>query len=240
MDHKAIRQLLGKDNPIILEIGAHKGEDTLKFLREFPKARIYSFEPDPRCIAAFKEAVADDRCSLVEAAISDNDGKTVLHMSTGWPVKVPKLLRVLGGKRFWTRVASAWRRWRGAEREWTGSSSIKESLSRSERWPWLMFDKTTQVRTYRLDTWTRENHVDSVDFAWVDVQGAERNVIEGASHTLRCTKYVHMEYGATSCYPDAMTREETIQLLGEHGFHVVSEYCDRDNLLFANQAMQLR
>lgn len=83
MNQKEIRRLLGKDNPTILEIGAHKGEDTLKFLREFPNIQIYSFEPDPRCTCDFKKAVLDERSTLIEAAVSDRDGETTLHMSTG-------------------------------------------------------------------------------------------------------------------------------------------------------------
>ncbi len=231
-----IRHILGRDNPIILEIGAHKGEDTLKFLKEFAGIRIYSFEPDPRCTAGFKKTVADKRATLVEAAVSNRDGETTLHMSTGWPVKVPRLLRVLGGKRFWTLVISACRRWRGTEKEWTGSSSIKESLAHSKRWPWLTFNKTTKVRTVRLDTWAREHNIGSVDFMWVDVQGAERDLIEGAVRTLKATRYLYTEYGATSSYPEAMSRDETIELLRKHGFELIPEHCDRNNLLFVNHA----
>ncbi len=237
IDQRQIRQLLGKDNPPILEIGAPKGEDTLRFLSEFPNVRIYSFEPDPRCIADFKKSVVDNRSTLVEAAVSDSDGETTLYMPTGWPVRVPKVLRILGGKRFWTRVVSAYRRWRGTEREWTGSSSVKDSLSRSKRWPWLTFGKRATVQTVRLDSWAGENNIDTVDFAWVDVQGAERDLIRGAVQTLKSTRYFYTEYGATSCYPDAMTRQETIGLLREHGFQLIPEYCDRNNLLFVNQAL---
>ena len=236
IDQKEIRQLLKKDNPTILEIGAHKGEDTLKFLQEFPNIRIYSFEPDPRCIRDFKKAVIDNRCTLVEAAVSDNDGQTTLHMSTGWPVKVSELLRILGGKRFWTFVISSYRRWRGIEKEWTGASSIKESVPYSKRWPWLTFDKSVKVKTLRLDTWTKDNNINSVDFTWVDVQGAEKDLIKGAAQTLKNTRYFYTEYGATSCYPDAMTKEKTIELLREYGFQVIPEYCDRNNLLFANKS----
>jgi len=237
IDQKQIKQLLGKDNPTVLEIGAHKGEDTLKFLSEFPDIRIYSFEPDPRCIVGFKRAVVDDRSTLVEAAVSDNDGEVTLHMSTSWPVKIPRLLSALGAKRVWTRVVLAYRRWRGTEKEWTGASSIKESVPRSKRWPWLTFDKTAEVRTTRLDTWTKENSIDSVDFMWVDVQGAERNLIKGAVRTLKTTRYFYTEYGATSCYPDALTEEATTELLREHGFEPIPEYRDRSNLLFVNRAL---
>jgi hypothetical protein len=236
INQKEIRQLLGKNNPTILEIGAHKGEDTLKFLKEFPNIRIYSFEPDPRNTCDFKKAVIDNRSTLVEAAVSDIDGETILYMSTGWPVKAPKLLRVLGGKSFWTLVVSAYRRWQGTEREWTGSSSIKESLPRSRRWPWLTFDKRARVKTVRLDTWVQKNNIESVDFIWMDVQGAEKDLIRGAAHTLKVTRYVYTEYGATSCYLGAMTKQETIDLLHEHDFHLITEYCDRNNLLFVNRA----
>lgn len=151
-------------------------------------------------------------------------------------MKVPKLLRILGGKRFWTLVLSAYHRWRGTEKEWTGSSSIKESIPHSKRWPWLTFDKKATVQTIRLDTWTLENNIDMVDFAWVDVQGAERDLLKGASHTFKNTRYIYIEYGATSSYPDAMTRDETNELLSEHGFQLIPKYCDRNNLFFVNQA----
>ena len=236
IDQKEIRQLLDKDNPTILEIGAHKGEDTLKFLHEFPNIRIFSFEPDPRCIRNFKKNVIDKRCTLIEAAISDTDGETVLYMSTGWPIKVPKILRILGGKRFWTFLISSYRRYRGTEKDWTGSSSIKKSISGSKRWPWLKFDKRVRVKTLSLDTWAQMNNINSVDFAWVDVQGAEKDLIKGAAHTLKSTRYFYTEYGATSCYSDAMSKEETIELLCKHGFRLIPKYCDRNNLLFANRA----
>ena len=50
---------LAFDNPHILggdvsgdivEVGAHYGEDTLRFLKFFPNSNIYCFEPDPRNI----------------------------------------------------------------------------------------------------------------------------------------------------------------------------------------------
>ena len=131
IDQKQIRQLLGKDNPTVLEIGAHKGEDTLKFLREFPAIRIYSFEPDPRCIVEFKRAVVDDRSTLIEAAVSDNDGETILHMSTSWPVKIPRLFSALGAKWLWTRVVLTETDWSSLVREKT-ASTLKRSGLRSK------------------------------------------------------------------------------------------------------------
>ena len=76
---------------------------------------------------------------------------------------------------------------------------------------------------------------------WGDVQGAERDVIEGGGrNTLKVTKYFYVEYGEISSYPSAMAREETVDLLKRHGFEIVSEYSDEGkigNLLLANKSI---
>ena len=68
---KEIKKLLQKEDPIVLEIGSHIGLDTLRFLEEFQGITIYCFEPDPRCIAFFREVVKDPRSMLIEAAVAN-------------------------------------------------------------------------------------------------------------------------------------------------------------------------
>jgi hypothetical protein len=77
----------------------------------------------------------------------------------------------------------------------------------------------------------------------MDVQGAERQVIEGAVDTLKRTNFVFTEYGATSTYPEAMTREQTIEIMKEHGFELIPEHSPaitvkEGNLLFRNKALR--
>ena len=223
LNQKEIKKLLQKENPLVLEIGSHIGLDTLRFLEEFKDITIYSFEPDPRCITFFKEVVKNRRCTLVEAAVANVDGKALLHLSGGWPS---------GFKGEWDSIYG-----RG---DWNASSSIKNSVSNSGEYPWLSFDRTIEVKTVRLDTWTKENDITAVDFIWADVQGAEREMIEGAVNTLKTVKYLFTEYGETSPYPEALTRDETIKLLGQNDFEIVSEYSNEDrkgNLLFKNKRL---
>lgn len=238
IEQEKIKKLLRKDNPTVLEIGAHKGEDALRFLQEFKDIKIYCFEPDPRCTAEFKKTVKDNRCVLMEAAVSNRDGETILNMPSSWRVKVPKLFKAIGAKRYWTFMILAYRQMRGMQRESTGQSSIKKSLSHSKKYPWLTFKETVMVKTIKLDTWVQENNIRQIDFIWMDVQGAERDVIEGAANTLKIVKYLYTEYGETSCYPDAMTREETIRLLQKNNFQIIPE-CSSEreigNLLFLNR-----
>ena len=51
LDQKQIKQILQKENPLILEIGSHIGLDTLKFFDDFKDITLYFFGPDPRCIS---------------------------------------------------------------------------------------------------------------------------------------------------------------------------------------------
>jgi FkbM family methyltransferase len=223
LDQKEIKQILKKENPLVLEIGSHIGIDTLKFLSEFKDITIYCFEPDPRCAAVFREIVKDKRCALVEAAVSNVDGTTLLHLSGGWPPGY--------------RDQSDWVYGRG---DWNASSSIKNAVSHSSMYPWLSFDRTIEVRTLKLDTWIKENNIGMIDFVWADVQGAEKELIEGAANTLQAVYYFFTEYGEKSPYPNALTRTETIDLLNQFDFEIIPRYSDIGqigNLLFRNRKL---
>ncbi len=80
---RKLQKFIAKDNPIILEIGAHKGEDSLKFLDTFENIRLICFEPDPENCGVHRREVKDSRCSLVEMAIAGHDGSVVFHRSSG-------------------------------------------------------------------------------------------------------------------------------------------------------------
>ena len=60
LSKKEIRDLLcppGEltDPPVVVEIGAHYGEDSYYFLETFEEIELYCFEPDPRNIEMIKK-----------------------------------------------------------------------------------------------------------------------------------------------------------------------------------------
>ena len=73
--------ILDKPNPIIVEIGAHYGEDSVRFVETFKDAKVYCFEPDPRNIAIFKKHVNDERIKLFEYALSNEEGEAQFYQS---------------------------------------------------------------------------------------------------------------------------------------------------------------
>ena len=63
---------------------------------------------------------------------------------------------------------------------------------------------------------------DTIDFMWVDVQGAEDIVFTGAEKTLTRTRYVYTEY-ATNLYEGQLNREQLLALFGPN-WSIVHDY----------------
>src|SRR5262245_35376103 len=78
-------ELIGKQDPIILDIGSNDGTQTAWFLALFNDARVYSFEPDPRAHERYLAKVNDKRAALFDLANADRDGDTEFYASNGAP-----------------------------------------------------------------------------------------------------------------------------------------------------------
>ena len=67
------------------------------------------------------------------------------------------------------------------------------------------------VRTERFDNWAKNHNIGLIDLVWIDVQGAEGDVIDGMGETIKSVNYFWIEYGEKT-YEDALSREETIKI----------------------------
>jgi hypothetical protein len=61
-----------------------------------------------------------------------------------------------------------------------------------------------------------------VDFIWADVQGAESDLIEGASGILASTRYFYTEYSNSEWYEGQITLPGLVQMLPD--FELVRRY----------------
>ena len=69
----------------IFEIGACEGEDTIKYARAFPGARMFLFEPLPANADRIAHVLAQDssiKASLFRVALSDQAGTAIFHVSS--------------------------------------------------------------------------------------------------------------------------------------------------------------
>jgi hypothetical protein len=87
------------------------------------------------------------------------------------------------------------------------------------------------VETITLDGWDEQQNNKFYDLAWIDVQGAEKKVLIGATNTLKKINYVYIEHSQHE-YEGALSRSATIEIMNKNGFeHYID--IDGDNLLFA-------
>ena len=224
LSKKEIRDLLcppGEltDPPVVVEIGAHYGEDSYYFLETFEEIELYCFEPDPRNIEMIKKYLDTTRFTLIEKAVSNVDDKQVkFYLSYKENFDHIKMLH----KYRWIDESD----YLDKNLNRSGASSLKPGLD--------TVSEVCFVETITLDTWAKEANIEHIDFIWVDVQGAERSVIEGAEHMLQHTDYIFTEFGEDQ-YQDYLSREHTFHEFISRGFEVVPAHTsagEKGNALF--------
>ena len=207
-----IKKIVGKEDPLIVEIGAHYGEDSLRLVETFNGVQLYCFEPDPRNIVAFKKYINDARIQLFEIALSDTTGVAEFYQSyqeyneTDLPTKYDWIDQEVYLKESLNN---------------SGSSSLKKGYK-------FVLNDSILVKTQRFDEWSEENGIQEVDFAWIDVQGAEKEVLDGMGDAIRKIKLIWIEYGETQ-YMGALRRSETINYLYNRGFIPVEKFSSQGN-----------
>jgi hypothetical protein len=107
--------------------------------------------------------------------------------------------------------------------DWDLSSSLLPPREHLRHHPWVTFERQQQVRTTRLDTWAAEHIVGrTVDFIWLDVQGAEHLVIRGGRETFARTRYCLFEFYNVEMYAgqrnlnDVLTELATYQMIATY------------------------
>jgi len=203
--------ILGKHDPVIFDIGSNDGQTSVVFLSQMPKATIIAFEPDPRAIARFKLRLQGQllnyKITLYEGALSDQDGYVDFNQSSGMNSNL---------------------KW--YDSGWDLSGSIQTPLKHLTEYPTILFDTKIKVQTTTLDAYIRNNNLsfDIIDLAWIDVQGAEKKVLDGARNTLNKIRYIHMEYSDQEMYSGQMDLNTTLAYLND--FELIQIY-DGDILL---------
>ena len=200
----ALPGLLGKPDPVILDIGCNDGSHTVAFLKLFPLSKVYAFEPDPRALEAFRSRIKGDRVQLFDVAISGSDGITEFYVSDGFP------------------TSPEWKDYRPGG--WDLSGSIRRPKEHLTIFPWCEFNRKIEVKTRSLDSWNRDMELSSIDFIWADVQGAEQDLIEGGRETLGITRYFYTEYSDIELYEGEVGLDWIVAALPN--FEVVHRFSD--------------
>ncbi len=203
---KALAKLFGPNEQLVIfDIGACEGEDSIRYHRMFPNAKIYSFEPLPKNIIRFKSNIKKyqaQNITLTVEALSDNEGHATFFVSSGQPEHIE------------------------ASEDWdygNKSSSLLPPEKTKEVHKWLKFKEEITVTTTTLAIIFERFGIDFVDFIHMDIQGAELMALTGAGAKISQVKSIWLEVEAKELYKDQPLQKEIEQFMTDHGFRKVMD-----------------
>ena len=193
---ESIKKYLNKDNPVIIEIGANIGQTTTFFLKSFPKAKIFCFEPDPLVAARFRNNIKNKNVTLFEVAVGNKNGDVVFFQSSGTKPLEDR----------------------------SESGSFKKPKYHLVKHKDIVFKTRVIVPVVKLDDWVKDQNIQQVDLIWADVQGAEEDLILGAKKTLKKTRFFYTEYSNLEYYENQISLKEICTLLDDFFIHRIFFY----------------
>lgn len=116
-----------------------------------------------------------------------------------------------------------------------GSSSLLRPTGHLDVHPDVRFEERIDVEVVTLDEWARRSNVTTVDFLWLDLQGAELAALRGAERLLSAVGAIHTEVSLIETYDGAPRYPLLKSWLGDRGFRVEKEalpWPDMGNVLF--------
>ena len=170
--------------PVIVEVGAHLGEESAVFDTILDRCLHIMVEPDPRNIQTIIDHIHLGYFRrLLVGAISDSSGFKPFHFSDN---------SVDG---------------------FHSSGSLLEPTGHLKHSPHVTFPYTGMVMCYTLDEIFQRENLTYIDLLFTDVQGAEAAMIRGGQMALSHTQYLFMEVEHTEMYRGEALRDELIRML---------------------------
>lgn len=91
------------------------------------------------------------------------------------------------------------------------------------------------VDVVNLDNWAKENKIKKIDFMWLDMQGAELEVLEAAPTIIKNTQVLLIEANLSQRYKNISLYQEIIDKISLMGFEPIAQDAPRHekvNILF--------
>ena len=184
--------------PLIVEVGAHVGIDTLEFAVMYPEGRIISFEPQlDLYLNSVSRTSTLRNVHIYPYAISSDFGISKFYVSSGASTGSSSLLN--------------------PTKHLTNHPEVKFDQGTNH-----------MVLTAPLDSICKHLGVAKIDLLWIDTQGAELLVLKGAVEILAGTSFIYLECSEEPLYQGAASYAEIKSFLGVHGFRLKKEFMPQD------------
>lgn len=185
----------------VFDIGACEAEDSIRYSLLFPSSTVYAFEPRKDNLAIGQESIKKHSRSnivLENIALSNMNGVAEFFLSEGAPADS-------AGTKDWDFGNKS-------------SSLLPPSEEMKKHTAWLQFNRRTEVETRRLEDYIAEKKIPAIDFAHIDVQGAELMVLQGAGDFLKNIKLIWMEVEAVELYKNQPLKNDVERFMEKNNF----------------------
>ena len=107
----------------------------------------------------------------------------------------------------------------------------KERLKHSP----ITYPSTITVPTITLDTWAQQQHIDHIDFMWLDLQGLALPVLKGGTNILKTVRALFVEVEFIEAYEGQAQYDEIRAWLETQGFTpVAQDFVDTSSWIYGN------
>jgi FkbM family methyltransferase len=194
------KTLSNKKNLIIFDIGGCNFHDSLYLKHHFPNSEIYSFEPNEENLKIHRHKADQNGIFVVPVAVSNINDTTTFYNSTSHDGAGSTLKPV-----------------------------VKKGTTEGIYHDGVYYNMDGyQVQIVRLDTFCEINNIDHIDYLHIDVQGAEKFVIEGLGK-LR-PYFIFAETCEFETYESGTTTEQFDFYMDSLGYEIVNRF--RDDTLY--------
>jgi FkbM family methyltransferase len=189
------KQELKIKNPVIIDVGSNRGQTISFFLRHFPDATIYAFEPNRKLIKVLANVFKlKTNIILLNKAISNIDGKQTFYEI------IPDETSTLEQLNF-------------------NSGYLRKKAKILGVNPQELITSRYQVEAVRLDTFINNMNLKEIDILKIDTEGHEYKCLQGLfSNNNAKINYIQLEHHFDDMYVGKVGYLEIERILFENGF----------------------
>jgi FkbM family methyltransferase len=182
---------------VVVEIGARDCKETLALHDRYPSSHVYAFECNPHTLDECRRRVSGvANVTLIESAVADEDG--------------PLSFFAIDTERTVTSQPD-------------GNPGASSLLEASGEYPIETYiQKKITVTSTRLSTFMTARGLDHIDLIWMDVQGAELQVLKSAGERLRDVGIIHVEVEFFPIYKNQPLFRDVNRYMDAKGFRLLT------------------
>jgi len=183
------------ENPVVFEVGAFNGDDSVKLARMWPTGRIISFEANPAQFTKYQEKARNySNMEGYNMAVNTYNGTATFYLCWGTG---------------------------GTDPVFEGASSL---LAPSEEMKEHYMGPKITVPCVIFDDWCKERQIDHVDYMWLDLEGFEKQFISSSPQIMRTVKVIYTETNFFKFREETTQFLDLKKFLAAKGFTMIAHW----------------